>query len=90
MARVKPVMNKRCLYKNCRKEFQTKIEGQQYCSTQCSYNGSRGFERPTEEEIADMLKTMNRKQIAQKYKVSPTTVSRWIESDMKRKAVSVG
>lgn len=81
--KIKPILTKTCKNDICKKIFTTKTKSQKYCSIKCAYDDQRGCERPSSEELVQLLTTMTQKQISQKFGVRQQTVSEWIKKDFK-------
>ena len=72
---IKPWLKKECL--NCLKEFNTKNERQIYCTHNCSHFLQRKAERPSKEELAELIRNTNWTQLGRMFKVSDNSVRKW-------------
>lgn len=56
---------------------QTDVFNTKYCSTMCAQDGLRRAERPSKEELAQLIETTSFVQIGKKYGVSDNAVRKW-------------
>lgn len=61
----------------CGKKVSTKREEQTYCSSACADFGRRKTERPTKNELKQLLETENFTKIGRMFKVSDNAVRKW-------------
>jgi hypothetical protein len=66
---------RRCSCCDC--EFVSVSGQQKFCSTECSFKAHRKVERPTKQDLQEMLWTMPTSQIAVRFGVSDKAVSKW-------------
>lgn len=72
----KPWIDKKCGY--CRKDFETKSETQKYCSTACYQFDSRKVERPSKEELNELIQSkVSWVQLGKMFNVSDNAVRKW-------------
>lgn len=63
---------------NCSKEFKSRSKPtQKYCSQECAQYARRWVERPTKEQLDEMMKTMSFAAIGREYGVSNKAVIKW-------------
>jgi hypothetical protein len=65
--------------KKCNDEFKTQRPKQQYCSQRCFKIASRKVERPTRDELINLLKTASWCEIGRKYGVSDSAIRKWVK-----------
>lgn len=53
------------------------VFGTKYCSSECSKKATRKVERPSKEELIELMKTMNWSEIGRKYGVSDNAIRKW-------------
>lgn len=75
---VKPWLDKKCGF--CKKEFITKDDESIYCSQSCCKHEQRKVERPSKEELIDLLKTTTWTQLGKMFGVSDNGVRKWAKN----------
>lgn len=64
--------------RNCQKEFSSDVQSSIYCSSSCRYRGTRKvIERPSKEELSELIKKQSILSISRIYKVSDSTIRKW-------------
>lgn len=73
---VKPWIEKECQF--CGKKYNTKNNVQSYCNLTCKGLGQpRKVERPTKEQLEELIKTTNWTQLGRMFGVSDNAVRKW-------------
>ena len=73
---VKPWINKSCPV--CNESFDTKDEKQNYCSSECRIIGNRIVERPTKEQLSDLITNkISWTKMGKIFHVSDNAVRKW-------------
>lgn len=76
---VKPWIKKTC--PSCGDSFDTKDEKQIYCSSECRIIGNRIVERPTKEQLEDLIiNEVHWTKMGKMFKVSDSAVRKWARS----------
>ena len=75
---LKPWLEKNC--NCCGKKYNTKNSEQKYCSVMCDKLNNRKVERPSKEELAELIRTTNWTQIGNMFKVSDNAVRKWAKN----------
>lgn len=70
-----PFVSRQC--PRCDKIFETKNENQKFCCTLCSYLASRKVERPSKDDLTELLAFMTWVDIGKKFGVSDNAVRKW-------------
>jgi LysM repeat protein len=70
--------NRKC--KICGTNFDTTNEEQEYCSQDCSHISQRRSERPSKEELFELIKTTPFLQIGKMYGVSDNAIRKWCKA----------
>lgn len=66
--------------KSCGKTFRANSKKKYYCSTDCSNVGMRKVERPSKEELSEMIDSMSWVAIGRKYGVSDNAIRKWAKA----------
>jgi len=65
---------------NCKRQFESNKATQVYCSQKCHCNSKRKADRPTREELQDLMNNNSWCAIGRMYKVSDNAVRKWARS----------
>ena len=76
--RPKTSYNKVC--KHCLGDYSTLRSNQIYCTDNCRHLADRKIDRPSQDELEDMLKTMSYCAVGRKYGVSDNAIRKWEKS----------
>jgi hypothetical protein len=72
--------DKVCFNSECQISFVTEVQSQSYCSTACRMYGTRKVkDRPSKEELLKMKEESSTAAISRKYKVSHSTIRKWLK-----------
>lgn len=64
----------------CKNLFQLKHVGQKYCSPQCSSKAQQKVERPSREELKQLIRSSSFLSIARLYNVSDNAIRKWCKA----------
>lgn len=70
-----PWITKSC--KNCGTQFDTKHEGKKYCCVSCAWIGDRKVNRPSKDELINLMAEHSWTSIGRMYAVSDNAVRKW-------------
>lgn len=69
---------------NCKEEFQPNDSKQKFCTPDCYYFSRRKVERPSKEELTELLKTHNMCEVGRRFGVSDNTIRKWLKRNERR------
>ncbi len=64
----------------CEKEFKATYKNAKYCSSKCRGVAQQRVERPSKEELKNLIETTSYLQIGKKYGVSDNAIRKWVKN----------